>query len=59
MSMQLAHGMPRGIILFLSFKNSYLDNIQAVRGMGWQISALPMTASAGSHWQNCGVSAGY
>ena len=56
MPMQLAHGMPRGEFLFLSFNNSYLRIKLPRQWMPWQVNTLPICQS-GSHWQSFGVSA--
>ncbi len=56
MTMQLAHGMPRGSFLFLLFNNSMLEVNPSRQRMPWQVNTLPICQS-GSHWQSCGVSA--
>lgn len=56
MTMQFAHGMPRGEFLFLSFNNSHLRIKLPRQWMPWQVNTLPICQS-GSHWQSCGVSA--
>jgi len=41
MILQLAHAIPRGDILFLSFYNNYLNSSRPRRGMPWQVNTLP------------------
>ncbi|MNP94807.1 hypothetical protein D3C85_73490 [compost metagenome] len=58
MIMQLAHAIPRGDILFLSFYNNYLNSSLPRRGMPWQVNTLPewqSLAVIGSHWQSLAV----
>ncbi|MNO37685.1 hypothetical protein D3C76_277720 [compost metagenome] len=58
MIMQLAHAIPRGDILFLSFYNNYLNSSLPRRGMPWQVNTLPgwqSLAVTGSHWQSLAV----
>lgn len=42
MTMQFAHGMPRGDILFLSFENSRLIINLPRHGIPWQVNTLPI-----------------